>query len=388
MKQQTRWILIVVLILGLASLACNALQGDDEPSGDVVTTEPSGDQAVDGDTGQLGDADSTGSGDTSGDGQSEVPESGEDTSSSAPETLSLNADNAFGQPIDVDSFQFSMAFTFEETLDDGTVNVGSVSGEGARIADPEAMTMVLTTEGVGSIPIGGTFTFTQIGDMDYMSLPTGCVTGITGQTENPFSSMLDDGGVLGELEGATLVETNVEMNGVNTNHYTFDESLLALNDPTAGELSAAEGNIWVAADGGYVVRILMEGVGSTGLLGDVSGTKGQMSYELNYFGFNEPVEINPPPGCDGEGEGEFPIMEGAQNLTSIAGVQTYTTDQPFDTVVDFYKNEMAAAGWSPEIETVSENLASLNYTKDGQNVQINVLEDLTSGGFLVAIVPQ
>jgi hypothetical protein len=388
MKQQTRWILIVVLILGLASLACNALLGDDEPSGDVVTTEPSGDQAVDGDTGQVGDGDSADSGDSSGDSQSEVPESGEDSSSSAPQTLSLNADNAFGQPIDVNSFQFSMVFTFEETLDDGTVNVGSVRGEGARIAEPEAMTMVLTTEGVGSIPIGGTFTFTQIGDMDYMALPTGCVTGIAGQTENPFSSMLDDGGVLGELEGATLVESNVELNGVNTNHYTFDESLLALNDPTAGELSQADGNIWVAADGGYVVRILMEGVGSTGLLGDTSAAEGQMSYELNYFGFNEPLEINPPPGCDGEGESEFPVMEGAQNLTSIAGIQTYTSDQPFDSIVDFYKSEMAAAGWETNIESITDSVASLNYTKDGADVQINVIEDPASGGFLVAIVPQ
>lgn len=385
MKQQTRWILIVVLILGLVSLACSTLLGDEEPGGDVVVTEPSGDQAADGDAGQSGDSDSAGSGD----GQSEEPASGEESSSAAPQTLSLNADNAFGQPIDVDSFQFSMAFTFEETLEDGTVNMTSVSGVGARIVDPEAMTMELTAEGMADLPIAATFTFTQIGETDYMTLPTGgCVTGITGQTNNPFSEMLEDGGVLGALEGATLAESNVEVNGVNTHHYTFDESVLALTDPTAGELNTAEGNIWVAADGGYVVRILMEGIGSTGLLGDTSATEGQVSYELNYFGFNEPVEINPPPGCEGEGESEFPVMEGAANLTSIAGVQTYTSDQPFDTIVDFYKTEMAAAGWESTTEFVSEPTASLNYTKDGADVQINVLEDISSDGFLVAIVPQ
>ncbi|MFZ0545572.1 MAG: hypothetical protein WAM60_09040, partial [Candidatus Promineifilaceae bacterium] len=49
MKKQTKWIVVLIFILGLSSLACNAILGDDneaEPTADSTIGQPAATEAA------------------------------------------------------------------------------------------------------------------------------------------------------------------------------------------------------------------------------------------------------------------------------------------------------------------------------------------------------
>ena len=190
--------------------------------------------------------------------------------------------------------------------------------------------------------------------------------------------------MLGDLEGAELVEQGVAVNGVTTDHYRFNETHLNPNDPETGRVTAVTGDIYAAGDAGYVARLVMNGRGVNNLLSD-GGGEGEIYYELNYYDFDQPLEITPPAGCPETAVPDYPMLDDATNLNAMAGLLTYETAQPFEAALDFYKTEMAAAGWTLAQEIGQLPAATLTFTGAGGAVQVN-LGPGPGGGVLVAIV--
>ena len=215
-----------------------------------------------------------------------------------PNTVSLTADNNYGEP-DVDSYQLSLRFESTLTGADGSVTNGGIFIEGARDVVNNASTFSATATGTADFGSGQLFSFTQVDEMTYFILPNGSCFATQGSNPNAdlFTVFVADGGILGDLEGAQSGIPPIEtVNDVLTNHYVFNETNLDATDPTTPDVTSVNGDIYLAADGDYVVRIVMEGQGSSTLLNGIDGD-GAIEYELNYFDFDEPVAITIPEGC-------------------------------------------------------------------------------------------
>ncbi|MCB0012583.1 MAG: hypothetical protein KDE28_17285 [Anaerolineales bacterium] len=301
--------------------------------------------------------------------------------------ISLDAANAYGEP-EVDSYRLSLRFTSTLTGADGSVTQGTILIEGARDRLNDAASFTATANGTADFGAGQQFSFTQIGGVSYFSLPNGTCQAMSGANPNSnlFSVFLDDGGVLGELTGAQPGDPpTATVNDVLTDHYVFDETNLDPADPTTPDVTAVNGDIYLAVDGGHVVRILMMGQGSSNLLNGIDGD-GDIEYELNYFDFGVPVVIEAPAGCNQAGaSGDYPMLADASNAATVAGVLTYTSAATMAEATAFYKDEMTAAGWSlaQEVGDPATGLA-LTFTNEGQTVQVTLTAQ--AGGVLIAIV--
>lgn len=375
MKKQNYWIVVLILMLALAGLACNAVLGDDaEPTADTATGVETPGEA-EGETGGETPAEETAGGETTGD---------------AAPTLNLNPENNFGIPSDVNSFRLSVDIQFEETLADGTVESGRIVGTGAQVIDPFAMTFDFTFEGTDvDVELGGgSFSMTQIGDVTYVDLGGTCVSTSGNEAANfPLTEFTSSESLLGSLQGAELVEENVTINGIQTNHYEFDDSALTADQQALGTLENVDGHIYVASDGGHLVRMTMEADGQSLGLGGVPATttNGHMIYQVDYSDFNAPIEITAPEGCGGAEDSEYPILDDATNVNSFGDVLSYETATAFADVVDFYKTEMAAAGYTLDSEFAADPTASLTFSLDGENVTISVVDSPASENLTVVI---
>ena len=306
----------------------------------------------------------------------------------SPTPVNLNASNNYGEPAGVTSYRMSLRFDSTLTGADGSVTTGSILIEGQRDVAQDASTFTATSTGTADFGGGQTFNFTQIGDTTYFILPNGSCTSFSGSgpssENNLFAVFLDDGGVLGNLNGAELgIPPTETVNGILTNHYTFNETHLDPTDPTTPDITSVTGDIYLAAEGDYVVRLVMQGIGSSNLLNGIAGD-GDIYYELNYFDFDAPVAITIPGGCTDEVG--YPVLPDATDQASIGGFISYRSSTSFADAVNFYKTEMAAAGWTLSQEVGGAPAVTLVFTQNGEQVQIIIAQD--GEGVTVAIMDQ
>jgi hypothetical protein len=131
----------------------------------------------------------------------------------------------------------------------------------------------------------------------------------------------------------------------------------------------------------------MSGNGTSEMLSGSPDHEGEIMYDLNYFDFNQPFEITPPEGCDQDtAELEYPVTADAYQLSTTFGITSYKSDLPFEEVVQFYRDEMATAGWTLTEEFVSGPIALLSFSGDTGSVQITIALDEGSGTIDVGII--
>jgi hypothetical protein len=148
---------------------------------------------------------------------------------------------------------------------------------------------------------------------------------------------LEPAGMLTGVLGAA--EAGVEdVNGVAANHYTFDERAL-------GQLGLAKatGEVWVAAEGGYVVRYVATTTGDADTFGDgLAGTL-SMVYELTGI-TGQPAVIEAPASCPA-GLVDAPRLPDAAELQNTPGLLVYATGASLADAAAFYLAELPARGW-------------------------------------------
>lgn len=220
---------------------------------------------------------------------------------------------------------------------------------------------------------GGAMEFYQIGNKSYMvAVQDGkpeC-TAFTSDEANPSGNLLDRS-AFGAISDGTLV--GVEMvNGVRTKHYKYNEKSTGIN-----YYSKLTGDVWVAEDGGYIVKDVAEWEGNLfGLLGSGSSEEvGKGSWTREVTEINQPFQITAPDGCDNPAEG-LPMMADASEIMSFGGMTTYQSPSKLADVLKFYQNEMVNAGWQAEGDaTTSDQFASLTFTRDGKKASVMLTVD-------------
>jgi hypothetical protein len=175
---------------------------------------------------------------------------------------------------------------------------------------PQSYLFVTGFEGVAGID---SVSMTQIDNIVYLNVVNfECTT----TTDEEYS--LDDLGfgtqdakdLLAEVGESTLVGEET-INGIETVHYIFDESAF---DEEFSQFNRAQGDVYIAKEGNYVVRFYIEGEASVPVLAlapieeDADGVQqldvvqeSQVSFrqiEINILSINEPVTITVPEECE------------------------------------------------------------------------------------------
>lgn len=412
MYKSLRWVLVCIALLSFSSLACGVLGGGEE-----ATAVPEASSAEDTEESvDVEQATATEVVDSPTDSPVEeaptdappeptaIPEEEESVPPPADEDKgeSEEAPSAAGSQeidlsglthdLDFDSYRFTISTDFESVDEAGNVLHQVIDGEFAYLAKPPSMQMMLHVEGIEDAQGFGDIAMAQIGDTSYVVIAgLGCVTtpategGLLGD-DNPLLELIDPSTLIEDVKGAQRIGEET-VNGVPTTVYEFDESFLE------GEqsLNQATGTIYIAKEGNFMVRLVMDGEGSMNPVEDSADSVGKFHVEYELIDVNQPLEIGVPEGCDQEAEGgpDLPMLVDAADVVSFAGFTSYVSQESLEAAVTFYDDSLAALGWQRDSEAsfVTAESALLYYGREDEagTITIVVGEDTASGGISVTI---
>jgi hypothetical protein len=153
------------------------------------------------------------------------------------------------------------------------------------------------------------------------------------------------------------------VNDVAANHYTFDERASGQSD-----IAKSTGEMWVASDGGYIVKYLLTTKGNADYFGE--GIDGTVTWDYELTDINQTVVVTLPDDCPG-GLVNAPLLPDASDILSLPGLLTYTTSMSLTDIVAFYQNEIPITGWDLEGEpTITDTNALLDFKQNDQTLTI------------------
>jgi hypothetical protein len=292
---------------------------------------------------------------------------------------------------------FMMEFDGES---DGQPNQGTIEMTMEKTKEPPASHMKMAMEGATVEDVGGlnAMEIYQIGDTVYLKnevMGDSWYSFSGGEAESFEEGFFAPDEQLEMPKTATCTGTE-NVNGVEAKHCRFTEKDVDSKDAT---IESLQGDVWVAVDGGYIVKYTMTATGyeSTSEGDDLFGF-GNVKFEYNLTDANDDLTITLPPeaenssmdmsglgggesGAGGEsnaggeaGGGNIPVLEGAEELLSMGDFVSYYTGASIADVADFYRQELPALGWAEKTEQsyADAGTAFLTFEKDGQSMIVTI----------------
>lgn len=158
------------------------------------------------------------------------------------------------------------------------------------------------------------------------------------------------------------------VNDVAANHYTFDERAF-------GQLDIAQsmGEMWVASDGGYIVKYLLTTKGNADYFGE--GIEGTITWNYELTDINQPLTITLPDNCPG-GLVNAPLLPDASNILNMPGILIYDTSSSLADTAAFYQQEIPKLGWELVGEpNLTDTSALLDYIQGDKTLTIIITSD-------------
>ncbi|MCS7220149.1 MAG: hypothetical protein RML36_03545 [Anaerolineae bacterium] len=286
------------------------------------------------------------------------------------------------------------------------VTTGTLVILGEYVPDDRASRLVWTTTGseTTSEIAKNEMEFIVIGDKQWMRVGDQWLQ-MTLEKGETIPPILDPRTISQDISSYELVARGEEIHGIKTDHYRFSldkaqvnallQSLAAMSVATGEEKSAAlelqdqitvevyEGDVWIAQDGGYLVKYAFEAKWSARPANESEQSwEYQATYEVYDVGAE--IRIEPPAGAGGpeisgfQG-GQLPMPEGASVQMSTAQMIMLTVPKPLDETRAFYEQALANAGWQPSDGAISmPEMAVLSFSKDGESLTVTLTWDAQS----------
>jgi len=258
----------------------------------------------------------------------------------------------------LDSYRMTQLISWTSEDEDGTEQ-GTLEWEIAYVREPAAVHWRMSgTEGPDAeetfmemIQIGGD-TYANFGD-EWMSMTS------EDAVENPWAH-----------SPSTYITKDAKrigqdtVNGYECIHYRTEEA-----ESLAGVGHIGQGEYWVSTEYDIVVR----GIASWSL--DSDEETGEWQVEWDVTEINEPISITAPEGVEKPGLPEdVPLMPGAANVSSFAGISSFEIDATAAEVTEFYMEALEDNGWTYEssmIETMH------TFSKEGRSLTLMVDDEST-----------
>jgi hypothetical protein len=133
--------------------------------------------------------------------------------------------------------------------------------------------------------------------------------------------------------------------------------------------------MWVAFEGGYIVRYLLITSGKADYFGE--GIEGKLTWDYELKDINQANTITIPDNCP-HGLVNAPLLPDASEILSMPGLLTYhSSSSPADASA-FYQKEIPNLGWKLTGEPAfTDTTALLDYLQDGQSLTVMITADDT-----------
>jgi hypothetical protein len=371
-------LLIAIILLASATLACGLgprakeLLGMEDSSNQPLPTESSEIFPLPGETEQESDPA----------GEEQAPETQE-----SPGTAPENADLIKGLDA-LDSYQLNMTIKTYEKDSEGTTieKATTITKEVDAVAGDEHTLMVTSDSSESSSSDSGealsnieTYTIEgttyhlfpgEDGTVSCMSSPSD-----ESPSEDYTASMSQ---VFGSMVNLKLVKEGEMVNGVKTNHYTFDEKNLK-----NAKLTKAAGDVWVAQDGGFVVKITAKGAGPALLENDEDKI---VEYDIMYSveDINQAITITAPDSCQQGLPDELPVPASATVEVSMEGFYSLKSTESSDLVAEFYRAALPERGWEITSDSSLETMFTFEFNKAGKAYTMMITSSDTGCDILIA----
>lgn len=184
---------------------------------------------------------------------------------------------------------------------------------------------------------------------------------------NSLAKRFEPAGSLTGVIGADAAGSET-VNGAAANHYKFDERALGL-----ASLAKSQGELWVASNGGYLVKYLLTTKSGADYFGE--GTEGTLTWDYELTNVNQPVSIKLPENCPA-GMVNAPLLPGAANVESLPGLLTFDTSTSLADAAAFYQKQMPTLGWQLDGEpAIGDTAVLMDFTQGDQTLSVFISTD-------------
>jgi hypothetical protein len=147
--------------------------------------------------------------------------------------------------------------------------------------------------------------------------------------------------------------------GIAARHYTFDRLSLDLPEDVQ-----ADGQVWIAVDGGYVVKYSLRIAAGDSFFGEGKQGIQQVEYRVSEVGAHPQVVY--PEGCLPVLT-DVPAMDDATEVLRLPGLLSYTSSSGPEAIAAFYAEFLGSRGWEPAGDYQLEDLGAVSiYARGGE----------------------
>ncbi len=250
------------------------------------------------------------------------------------------------------SYTETLTVSFDGTAN-GQARTWSKSYRLQHTAQPTVSALVIEASGDAETPDPAVLA--EAAGAAYQRSADGTCSGRPLDPANSIVVAREPAGLLPALMGAEEAGSETA-NGVAANHYTFDgRAMLESGGPVT------TGEVWVASDGGYVIKFLRSTTADATYFGD--GLPGKMTWDYELTDINQPGPIVLPAGC----QLDAPIMGDSSNVLILPRYAGFDTASSVADVVAFYKQQMPSIGWAVKSEPFEgSDRAAIEFSKGAQ----------------------
>jgi hypothetical protein len=159
-----------------------------------------------------------------------------------------------------------------------------------------------------------------------------------------------------------LVQSGETADGFVTDHYKLAEAGLGI-----GSAQGWNGDVWVAQQGGFIVRFSGSAEGEVTLTGRPGSGRLEWEYALNA---ENTVAIGLPEDCSEIGLPDILLPDGAQNLTQMGSQLSFTSQEQAAELSDFYRRALPESGWTIDEDAGAGSVFTLNASQEGRSIQV------------------
>jgi hypothetical protein len=399
-----RTILLVLFILALATLACSL--GRQEPASQdqapaAEATEAPAAEATEAPAAEATEAPAAEATEAPAAEATEAP-AAEATEAPAEsvegdvEEAELDLQTSVSGLEDLNSYRVAFRFDWNGTKD-GQPVTGFMEMSSAYVREPPAQELYFEGEGfeAGEDQGLGKIAFVQVGDTawfyegesdTWMQVPAGSLDFSEGLFFQPEDLLQDF-----DVSKGRRSLLPQEVNGVQCHKYTFNEKDFDLSDLAEGdEVDRAEGEVYVAVDGGYVVRLVVDA--------DFRYTdpeevfdEGNIKMTFDISDINQPITIEPPAEAEVQAGGreDIPMLPDASVEFASAEFISYRTASSVADATQFYEDEMPKNGWTAAEDNMTfDDGAFLNYNKGDETASVIIGTDEEGTNVLISITKE
>jgi hypothetical protein len=369
-------LLMAIISLAFASLACSVFGGDDAGNGKELESP----QATQSDNDRPPEATQP---------NSDQPPGA--TEASEFEEASIDASSIWVFR-DIQSYRGDFTWSFDGTSGSDPAN-GSITMTVEFTSAPPAQHTIINLDGYDlDLEYGdlSSIEFYTMEDTTYLNFGMGDGwISIPNDLDDSFSEGIisyEDFVDLPERSRRKLLPENV--NGVTAWHYVLDEGDFLEGFTTYDEVS---GDVWIAVDGGYIVKIdiSMTGTFAPDIIHHQPIDQGTMKISFNLRGVNENFTIKLPqeadsandsplpdePGGDGGwARQDVPLPDDAEINNASEDNVTAQTQLSFEETVEFFQTQLQANGWVAEWENYGvTEIYNGGFVKGAESLTLNLI---------------